>query len=67
MHNSKVVSTPMSTIEKLTAFDGNTFKDPPWYHSVVGSLQYLAFIRPDISYVVNCVCQYMHSPRLPHW
>ncbi|KAF5470623.1 hypothetical protein F2P56_011125 [Juglans regia] len=57
----------MSTSVKLTALDGCSFEDPSLYRSVVGSLQYLAFTRPDISYAVNCVCQYMHSPRLPHW
>ncbi|KAF5442297.1 hypothetical protein F2P56_034969 [Juglans regia] len=66
MHDSKPVNTPMS-ITKLTALDGPTFDDPHWYRSVVGNLQYLAFTRPDISFAVNHVCQYMHSPRLPHW
>lgn len=32
-----------------------------------GCFQYLVFTRPDISYAVNLVCQYMHCPRLPHW
>lgn len=44
-----------------------SFEDPHIYRSIVGSLQYLAFTRPDISFVVHKVCQYMHCPRLSHW
>ncbi|GJU65412.1 putative reverse transcriptase domain-containing protein [Tanacetum coccineum] len=32
-----------------------------------GSLQYLTFTRPDISYAVQQVCLYMHDPREPHF
>ncbi|KAF5465899.1 hypothetical protein F2P56_015863 [Juglans regia] len=38
MNNCKSVTTPMSTSEKLSAFDGCAFEDPHWYRSVVGSL-----------------------------
>ncbi|GJX15168.1 ribonuclease H-like domain-containing protein [Tanacetum coccineum] len=32
-----------------------------------GSLQYLTFTRPDISYAVQQVCLHMHDPREPHF
>ncbi|KAF5446008.1 hypothetical protein F2P56_031673, partial [Juglans regia] len=67
MHESKTVSTSMSTSAKISALDGSSFEDPQLYRSVVGSLQYLSFTRPDISFAVNKVCQYMHSPRQSHW
>lgn len=66
MHTSKVVSTSMSTSEKLTMFDGYDFNDPQWYHNVVANLQYLAFTQPDISFNVNHLCQYMQYPRILH-
>uniref|UniRef100_A0A2N9H2H0 Reverse transcriptase Ty1/copia-type domain-containing protein n=1 Tax=Fagus sylvatica TaxID=28930 RepID=A0A2N9H2H0_FAGSY len=34
--------------------------------SLVGALQYLTFTRPDISFAVNQVCQFMHSPTDIH-
>jgi histone deacetylase 1/2 len=35
--------------------------------SIVGGLQYLTITRPDISYVVNRVCPYLHAPCDTHW
>ena len=43
------------------------YSDPTHYRSIVGGLQYLTFIRPDISYSVNFVCQFMHAPTLAHY
>ena len=37
------------------------------YRSVVGSLQYLSFTRPDISFAVNKLAQFMQSPEEAHW
>ncbi|GJY40966.1 ribonuclease H-like domain-containing protein [Tanacetum coccineum] len=34
---------------------------------LAGSLQYLTFTRPDISYAVQQVCLHMHDPREPHF
>jgi histone deacetylase 1/2 len=34
---------------------------------MVGALQYLTLTRPDISYAVNKVCQYLHAPSTIHW
>lgn len=56
MHQSKPVSTPMSTLAMLSALEGSSFEDPQLYRNVVGSLQYLSFTRPDISFAVNKVC-----------
>lgn len=48
MHQSKPVSTHMPFSLKLSTVDGCSFDDPHLYQSVVGSLQYLAFTKPDI-------------------
>jgi hypothetical protein len=40
--------------------------DPMPFCQFMGSLQYLTLTRPDISYAIHHVCQYMHAPREPH-
>ena len=37
------------------------------YRSVVGALQYCTLTCLDINYVINKMCQYMHSPSDVHW
>ncbi|GKF02657.1 ribonuclease H-like domain-containing protein, partial [Tanacetum coccineum] len=47
--------------------DGDPVSDLTLYQSLAGSLQYLTFTRPDISYAVQQICLYMHDPREPHF
>ena len=69
MLNCKPVNTPLSTSEKLSADQGSPLgpSDATNYRSVIGALQYLTLTRPDISYSVNKVCQYLHAPTTLHW
>ncbi|XP_019094501.1 PREDICTED: uncharacterized protein LOC109129914 [Camelina sativa] len=67
MSDAKPVSTPLPTSPKLTLTSGALLDDPSKYRSVVGSLQYLSFTRPDISYVVSRLSQFMHRPTQDHW
>ena len=60
-------STPMSSKTKLSAQDGSPLSNGEYFRSVVGSLQYLSFTRPDISFAVNKVCQFLHNPLDSHW
>ncbi|GJX14725.1 ribonuclease H-like domain-containing protein [Tanacetum coccineum] len=46
--------------------DGPMVCDPTLYRSLAGSLQYLTFTRPDLSYVVQQVCLFMHDPQKQH-
>jgi hypothetical protein len=59
----------MATSEKLSVHDGEKLGpgDSTRYRSIVGGLQYLILTRPDISFAVNKVCQFLHSPSLVHW
>ena len=66
MLEAKPVKTPMSTAHTLTLLSGDTLTDPSSYRSLVGALQYLALTRPDISFAVNKVSQFMHRPTSLH-
>ncbi|GJU89514.1 ribonuclease H-like domain-containing protein [Tanacetum coccineum] len=46
--------------------DGPPVDEPALYRSLTGSLQYLTFTRPELSYVVQQLCLFMHDPREPH-
>lgn len=67
MSKAKAVDTPLSVSEKLIV-DGTKLgvEDSTRYRSLVGALQYLTLTRPDISFAVNKVCQYLHAPTTVH-
>lgn len=67
MTNCNPCSTPVDTKTKLADNDGRPVADPSLYRSLAGALQYLTFMRPDISYAVQQVCLFMHDPREPHF
>ncbi|GKC00516.1 ribonuclease H-like domain-containing protein, partial [Tanacetum coccineum] len=66
MVNCNPIRTPIDTESKLGS-DGDPVSDPTLYRSLAGSLQYLTFTRPDISYAVQQICLYMHDPQEPHF
>jgi histone deacetylase 1/2 len=69
MDKAKPVETPLSTAKKLSLSDGEKLgsEDSTRFRSIVGALQYLTLTRPDISYAVNKVCQFLHAPTSVHW
>ncbi|GKA07195.1 ribonuclease H-like domain-containing protein [Tanacetum coccineum] len=52
MDNCNPSQTPIDTESKLGS-DGDPVSNPTLYRSLAGSLQYLTFTRPDISYAVQ--------------
>lgn len=67
MLDAKPVSTPQATTPKLSLQSGTPLDNPKEYRMVIGSLQYLAYTRPDIAYSVNRLSQFMHRPTDIHW
>jgi hypothetical protein len=69
MQNSKPMCTPLAADEKISLTDGDLLyaEDASSYQSVVSALQYLTLTRPNISFVVNKVCQFLHAPTTHHW
>jgi hypothetical protein len=68
MHNCKPVKIPLATSGKLSVGAGTALsnEEASKYRSIVGGLQYLTLTRPDISFAVNRVCQFLHSPTDLH-
>ncbi|XP_030503823.1 uncharacterized mitochondrial protein AtMg00810-like [Cannabis sativa] len=52
---------------KITATTGTPMQNPTQYRSIIGALQYLTMTRPDISFAVNRLSQYMQQPSSEHW
>ena len=66
MSSCKPIITPLPFRPLLNSSE-TMFSDPTMYRSIVGGLQYLTFTRPDLSFSVNLVCQFMHNPTTFHW
>ncbi|XP_061359619.1 uncharacterized mitochondrial protein AtMg00810-like [Gastrolobium bilobum] len=64
MNSAKSMPTPMLTGQKLYMEGDTAFSDPTLYRSIVGGLQYATITRPNLSYAVNKVSQFMHKPPL---
>ncbi|GFZ03417.1 hypothetical protein Acr_16g0000410 [Actinidia rufa] len=67
MLQCKPIDTPVKLGPRLSISDGDPIENSMQYRSTVGALQYLTITRPDITFAVNYVCQFMHSPRSVHW
>jgi hypothetical protein len=52
---------------QLRASDGDPLPDPTRYHHLVGSFVYLAVTRPDISYPVHILSQFVSAPTTVHY
>ena len=69
LQGCKSSPTPLYSIEKLSLTEGKPLgqDDSTRYRSLVGALQYLTLTRPDLSFAVNKVCQFLHAPTTTHW
>lgn len=67
LQDCKPVDTPMDPLGKLDNEKGDLLHDPEKYRRLVGKLNYLTITRPDISFAVSVVSQFMGAPRIPHW
>ena len=65
MLNSKPANTPFDSKLQLDKL-GDPLDSPNYYQKLVGKLIYLTITRPDISFAVSLVSQYMHAPTVVH-
>ncbi|XP_016185221.1 uncharacterized protein LOC107626842 [Arachis ipaensis] len=63
---ARPMSTPMMRSLKLDT-SGAVFDNLSLYHSMVGGLQYVTITRLDITFAVNKVSQFFHTPLEQYW
>ncbi|XLR32196.1 hypothetical protein S83_060096 [Arachis hypogaea] len=64
--DSKFVSLPMEANLRLSNSDGDSLEDPSIYRRLIGRLMYLTISRPDITYAVSTLSQFLSKPRTAH-
>ena len=67
MSECKYVLTPLDQNVKLYTSDGSKEADGTLYRQLVGSLNYLATTRPDLSYSMIILSQFLAKPCETHW
>ena len=65
--DSKTVDTLVELNAHLTPIGEKPLSNPSLYRRLVGSLVYLTVTRPDISYDVYQMSQYLSAPRSTHY
>ncbi|CAM8898551.1 unnamed protein product [Rhodiola kirilowii] len=66
MLDCKPAVTPMDTKHKLGLSEADLLPDPTAYRRLVVRLIYLTVIRPDLSYSVHILSQFMSKPTSDH-
>ena len=66
MQDCKTASTPLEQNFKLSCGSDTSEVNGTLYRQMVGSLNYLTTIRPDISYSVSILSQFMANPLEVH-
>lgn len=67
MDKANPLPTSMITNHQLSRYKSEAIQNQKQYRSIVGALQYVTITRPDISFCVNKVSQYMQNPLDNHW
>ncbi|XP_015160319.1 uncharacterized mitochondrial protein AtMg00810-like [Solanum tuberosum] len=61
------VSSPMDPSVKLSADSGTPLSNPTIYRHLIGKINYLTHTRPDLSFVMLTLSQFMHMPTNDHY
>jgi len=63
----KPAATPLEQNHQLGKVESPVLADPRKYRRLVGRLLYLLHTRPELSYSVHVLSQYMQTPKEAHW
>lgn len=66
MEHCKAAPFPSQKGLVLSQHEGELMQDPEVYKRLIGRLLYLNLTRPDISYIVQQLSQFLSAPRAPH-
>ncbi|KAJ4768963.1 Retroelement pol polyprotein-like [Rhynchospora pubera] len=64
---AKPAATPLEQNHRLAESMSAKLKDPEKYRRLVGRLIYLTITRPELSYSVHTLAQFMHDPLEDHY
>ncbi|KFK25001.1 hypothetical protein AALP_AA8G053500, partial [Arabis alpina] len=64
---AKPTTFPLEQNQKLALSSSPMLTDPHQYRRLIGRLIYLTVTRPDLSYCVHVLAQFMQLPREDHW
>ncbi|XP_042016176.1 secreted RxLR effector protein 161-like [Salvia splendens] len=64
---SKPSATPMDPLKKLQLNSGTPMEDASKYRRLIGRLLYLCITRPNITFAVHKLSQYVSNPCAEHW
>lgn len=67
MEEALVSAFPLPRGLRLSLEEGELLEDAEVYRRIIGKLLYLNMTRPDISYAVQQLSQFLHAPRQPHY
>ena len=67
MLDCKLIDTPIDPNVKLIPRQEEPLQDPGRYRRLVVKPNYLTITRPDISFLVSVVSQFLQSPCDTHW
>ncbi|KAK6143486.1 hypothetical protein DH2020_023834 [Rehmannia glutinosa] len=67
MLDCKAALTPLPPGLKLRGKEGDPLADPERFRRLIGRLLYLNLTRPDVTYSVQQLSQFVNSPHSSHW
>ena len=66
MLGCKPAKTPMEVNLKLSKDEGELLHDAVMYRRLIGRLLFFTITRPNITYSMHRLSQFMSKPRQPH-